>query len=161
MGNNERRHTIDVLFVIALFCVFAVSLMLLTGTGASVYRSIVDSMTENFNSRTSVTYVLNKIHQSDLEGRVSVETFEGTSCLALSEEIDNVAYCTYLYYDEGSIKELLTRVSSGFDPSYGTQILAVDSFDATEITKTLYRFDITPVGGKKEVLFVHVRSEQN
>ena len=41
MNRKPKRHTVDVLFVITLFCVFAISVIMLTGIGANVYESIV------------------------------------------------------------------------------------------------------------------------
>lgn len=158
MNKNERRHTVDVLFVITLFCVFAFSIILLTGAGANVYESIVDSMTENNNSRTSFSYLKNKIHQSDMEGCVSVGEYEGLESLIISEEIDNVVYCTYLYCYDGTIRELFTRSGQKFDPSFGTVILQAKDFHAEEVKEGLIKFEITPDGCERETLFVNVRS---
>lgn len=160
MYKTERNHTVDILFVITLFCVFAFSIILLTGAGANVYESIVESMTENNNSRTSFSYIINKVHGSDMEGRVSLGTYEGLESLVISEEIDNVVYCTYLYYYDGSVRELFTRSGQEFDPSFGTEILPADSFSVSYVTDGLLKFEITPAGCEKETLFVDVRSNK-
>ena len=156
--NKTREHTVDALFVITLFLVFAISVVALTGTGASVYQNIVDKMSSNYSSRTSFSYIYNKVHQSDTDGLVSVGDYMGTDALIISEEIDNITYCTYLYEYEGKLKEIFTRQGSEFDPSYGTDILDVDEFSIEKVTDSLYRFDITPAKSPAETLFVHVRS---
>lgn len=160
MFKTEQRHTVDILFVITLFCVFAFSIILLTGSGANVYESIVESMTDNHNSRTFFSYIINKVHQSDNNGLVGVGQYSGMDSLVISEEIDNVTYCTYLYYYDGCIRELFTRSGQEFDPSYGTEILPADGFSVSFETDSLLRFEITPVGGEKEILFTHLRSEK-
>ena len=48
---NENKHMVDVLFVIILFCVFAVSALILVMIGANVYKKTVNDMDSNFNSR--------------------------------------------------------------------------------------------------------------
>lgn len=160
MNSKINRHTVDILFVLTLFIVFAFSVIMLTGTGANVYQKIVDNMSENFNSRTSYSYFINKIHQSDAEGNISTGTFGDSSALLISEEIENVPYSTYLYVYDGHIKEMFVRSGQEFDPAYGNNILEVESFEVSGVTPSLFRFDITPKGGTKESLFVHIRSER-
>ena len=156
--NKSSEHTVDALFVITLFLVFAISVVALTGTGASVYQSVVNKMSSNYSSRTSFSYIYNKVHQSDVDGLVSVGTYAGGDALVISEEIDNITYCTYLYEYDGKVKELFTRYGQDLDPEFGTDILDVKSFKITKVTDSLYRFDITPDKSADETLFVHVRS---
>ena len=156
--NKKSEHTVDALFVITLFLVIAISVVALTGTGAGVYQNVVDKMSSNYNSRTSFSYIYNKVHQSDMDGLVDVGQYMGNDALIISEEIDNITYCTYLYEYDGNIKELFTRAGQEFDPSYGTDILEVKGFSISKVTDSLYRFDIKPVKSADETLFVHVRS---
>ena len=156
--NKSSEHTIDALFVITLFLVFAISVVSLTGTGASVYQSVVNKMSGNYSARTSFSYIYNKVHQNDVDGLVTVGTYAGGDALVISEEIDNITYCTYLYEYEGKVKELFTRYGQDLDPAFGTDILDVKSFKITKVTDSLYRFDIRPDKSADETLFVHVRS---
>ena len=158
MFKTEKRHTIDVLFVITLFAVFALSVLSLTGVGARVYDSIVEKMSANYESRTAFSYVINKVHQNDSEGAITVGSFGGCDALIIYEDVDNVTYSTYLYYYDGHIKELFTRAGQEFDPNYGTDILEADGFEMEMLTDSLIKFEITPAGGSKEVLFAHLRS---
>ena len=155
---EKRKHTIDVLFVITLFAVFAISLVMLTGTGAGVYERVVKDMDENYSSRTSFSYIYNKVHASDELGNVSVGTYQGADALIISEEIDNITYCTYLYEYEGKLKELFTRYGQEFDLKYGTDILDIDSLKLCMITDSLLKFEITPKDSDTETLFIHLRS---
>ena len=78
--------------------------------------------------------------------------------MIISEDINNITYCTYLYEYEGELKELFTRQGQVFDPKYATTLIKLDSFDMTKVTDTLYKFEYKPVGLDKEVLFVHIKS---
>lgn len=161
MFSKHRKHTIDILFVITLFLVFTVSVLMLTGTGAKVYERIVDHMETNYNSRTAYTYIFNKIHRADKNGSVRIGSLSGQDAVLLFEEIDNVAYCTYLYCYDGQLMELFTRYGQSMDPKYGTPILEVEKFSVTQETDTLYRFSITPKKGDAETVYVHTRSAKN
>ena len=60
---NENRHMVDVLFVLTLFCVFAVCSILLIAVGARSYQNTIDSMETHFTSTTPLSYiVLTSIH---------------------------------------------------------------------------------------------------
>jgi len=156
---QEKTHTIDILFVISLFAVFALSVIMLTGTGAKVYERIVNNMELNYNQRTSFSYLVNKIHQSDEEGKITVGTYSGCDAIIISEEIDNVIYCTYLYYYDGYLKELFIRESQSIKPEYGTNILELDSFSISKLSDTLYSFKFASKGNAEDNLLVHVRAK--
>lgn len=155
---EKKKHTVDVLFVITLFAVFSISVVMLTGTGANVYQNIVNDMSENYDSRTAFTYISNKIHQYDTAGNIDIISFHNQDSLVIYEEIDNIVYATYLYAYDGKLKELFTRADQDFDPSYGTDILTIESFKASKVSGSLYKFDITTADGDKEALFAHIRS---
>ena len=65
MRKQEERHIIDILFVIGLFCIFALSTIFLISIGADIYGKTVSNTEINFNDRTSFAYVTEKIRQAD------------------------------------------------------------------------------------------------
>lgn len=158
MNKNTKNHTIDIVFVIVLFSCFAISILMITGMGASIYQNIVDNMTQNYNTRTSYSYIVNKIHQSDENGNVTVGTFNGQDALIINEEIDNIAYCTYMYYYDNHLKELFTRKGQDFDPSYGNDILELDGFKMVKLSDSLIKFEITPKDGNTQTIYTHTRT---
>lgn len=158
MESKARNHTIDVLFVLILFAVFALSVVSLTGTGAQIYSNLVDSMETNYEARTASAYLINKIHAADSEGNVRIGTFGDGSCVLLLEEIDNITYCTYLYHYDGQLMELFTRLDDTIDPKYGTAIMEADIFTITALTDSLTEFQISDGKGGTETLYVHTRS---
>ena len=159
MFKDEKKHTVDILFVISLFAVFALSVLMLTGTGARVYERIVNNMELNYNQRTSFSYLVNKIHQSDSEGRVDIGSFSGKDAIVITEEIDNVNYCTYLYYYDGSLKELFIRESQEMNPEYGTNIMELEDFKLTKYSNSLYQCTFSSKGNNEDTLFVHIRTK--
>lgn len=158
MLKHQKKHSVDVLFVIVLFCLFSLSIVALTGTGARVYQNVVDNMSLNHSLRTSSSYVVNKIRQADADGSVTVGTYSGCDAVIISEEIDNISYCTYLYYYNGRLKEFFTRKGQEFDPIYGTDIVEVESFKLEKITDSLFKFDFEITPDEKQTLFVHLHS---
>ena len=88
----ENRHMVDVLFVITLFCMFAVCAILLIAVGAKVYQNTIDNMDTHFTSSTSMSYITEKIRQNDEAGALSVCTFGNENALLITQEINNEQY---------------------------------------------------------------------
>ena len=74
---QERKHIVDVLFVLALFVVFTLSALVLVILGANVYRQTVRYMDENYNARTAYSYLTEKVRQNDLYDSISIGELEG------------------------------------------------------------------------------------
>lgn len=159
MKSRIKRHTIDVVFVITLFSCFAISIILITGMGASVYQNIVEHMSKNYNSRTAYSYIINKVHQSDANGNVTVDSYSGQPALVIYEEIDNITYCTYLYYYDGYIKEIFTRKGQTFDLSYGNDILEANGLNVTQLSDSLIKFEIVTKDNEMKTIFTHTHSK--
>jgi len=139
---NDTRHMVDVLFVLTLFFVFALSALTLVVLGANVYRTTVNNMNHNFDSRTAYAYVTQKLRQSDYSGAISISTIGDREACVMTEEVNGTVYCTYLYEYDGSLYELLARADIDMEPSEGTPIIGVNAFDIEEIKDNLYRFNI-------------------
>ena len=71
---QPRRHVIDLLFTLALFCVFAASALLVVLIGADVYESSARGMDRNFGLQTSLHYVAAKVRQNDAAARSTAPT---------------------------------------------------------------------------------------
>ncbi|MCQ2519194.1 MAG: DUF4860 domain-containing protein [Lachnospiraceae bacterium] len=161
MTQKYKKHTIDILFVITLFCVFAVSIVMLTGTGAAVYEKIVSNMDSNYNSRTAGTYLFNKLHRSDNSGNISLGEYCGSEAVILMEEIDNINYCTYIYYYDNRLMEMFTRFGQEIDPSFGTEIMELKEYEVSQISDTLFLFKFTTMEGERSSLYVHTRTARD
>ena len=54
---REKKHIVDILFVLALFLVFTLSTLTLVLFGANIYQNTVNSMEDNYNARTVCSYI--------------------------------------------------------------------------------------------------------
>ena len=116
MQENQQKHIIDTLFVIALFCLFALSAIFLITIGANIYGKTVNNMEDNFNSRTALAYITEKVRQSDNADSISAGTFQECPALVITSRIEDTEYLTYLYEYNGYIKEIMVRKGMTLDP---------------------------------------------
>ena len=84
--NPARKHSTDILFVLVLFLVFTSSALAVILLGARVYQSTSSRMESNYNVRTALAYVSEKIRQNDESGAVSLCELDGIPALTLLRE---------------------------------------------------------------------------
>ena len=77
------NHTIDTVFVLALFCLFAAAVLMVLLAGANAYQQIADNMESQYAERTCLAYLDAKVRHYDEAGMVEVETFADHDALAL------------------------------------------------------------------------------
>lgn len=142
MNKRHERHIIDILFVIALFCIFALSAVFLISIGADIYGKTVSHMDSNFSGRTAFAYVTEKIRQADKDGAVSIGELEGCPALVITETTGGTDYILYLYEYDGFLKELMVRKDTPLSPSAGQDILEVSEFTITQINDRLFAFTV-------------------
>ena len=160
-GKQENHHIVDVLFVLALFCVFAVSALILLLIGANVYQKTVNDMDANYNGRTAVSYITEKIRQNDSDSAVSVGTLMGKPSIILSQEVDGKVYQTYLYEYDGYLTELFTDPSLNLGDNIlkaGHPLFPITDFTVTETTPSLYHFVLTTKDTQSIHLYISTNS---
>lgn len=159
MNEQQEHHIIDILFVIALFCIFALSAVFLISIGANIYGKTVSHMESNFNGRTSFAYVTEKIRQADSNGAISIGNFNDCPALLITKESGDTNYITYLYEYDGYLKELMVREDTPLMPSAGQNILAVSDFSLAQINDRLFAFTIATADGTDCRLYVSAKSK--
>lgn len=155
----RRRHVIDMLFPVALFLVLAASSLFLVILAANVYQKSVSREESNYESRTCLSYVTEKIRQNDEKGGVETGTFDGFPCLILRQTFGEQPYVTYLYSYEGQLCELFIQEGAPMQASDGQRILEVHDFSVTEQETGVFRISCSDENGKESVTYAAVKSK--
>mgnify|MGYP000128662483 CR=1 FL=1 len=66
-----------------------------------------------FQAPLAISYIANKIRQGDRENSVDIIEVDGTSVLQLKQQVGEEKYHTWIYWKDGSIRELFTDENSG------------------------------------------------
>ena len=110
MKAKEKKHVTELLFTVALFCVFLISAVFVIVIGANVYRNTQKASDANYGMRTSLSYIMEKIRQGDVNGGISIgELNDGTPALLIASDYQDISYTTYIYSSGGEMKELFIR----------------------------------------------------
>lgn len=155
----QRKHSmIDLFFTLTLFCVFAVSALIVVVIGANVYRSTVAGMSENYSTRTAVAYVTGKVRENDRAGSVQLGILpcdSSVSALSLTRYGEPQSICTYIYFYDGALRELATTdaYAVNLDPSTGQVVAELENASFEQLENELFRFTAVGANGPEELIF--------
>lgn len=156
---QEKHFIVDILFVLALFGVFAVSALALVTIGADVYQHTVEDMGVNYESRTAVSYIMEKVRQNDTGDSISLTTLEEVPALCMLSRIDGETYCTYLYLYDGHLKELFMRDGTSLGGQVlpaGTDIMELQDFTLSYAADDLIRVSLRTSSGEDHTFYIHL-----
>ena len=143
---REKRHIVDILFVLALFLVFTLSTLTLVLFGANIYQNTINSMEDNYNARTVCSYISGKFRSNDSAGDISIGSIDGQPSLILNQEINDASYSTYIYEYDGYLRELFVSdsVTLGAEVlNAGNKLCPIDKFEVSECNEGLNPVKIT------------------
>ncbi|MBO4414905.1 MAG: DUF4860 domain-containing protein [Lachnospiraceae bacterium] len=153
----SRSRIVNAAGTIVLIALFAISALVLLAAGMQVYKNVVLASNENFELRTSLSYVATRIRQFDAADRVDVVNYDGMDTLVLSEEFDGDIYNTLIYYKNGYLCEL-TQVD-GYEPDFdfGFETIEIDDFSIKKEGNFII-LSATNASGDTETLKIGLRS---
>jgi hypothetical protein len=126
MTKTPIRHHLDGLLVLLLFGVFATCILFVLLTGADAYQGLTERDRVSFDRRTAVQYLATKVRQSDLQGAVWVEDFQGRDALVLAQDAEGERYLTRIYCQDGSLRELFSEQDAQLSPEDGEALFPAD-----------------------------------
>ena len=129
---KEQKHSIEVVFTMVTFLVYAMVLLMFVSLGATVYRSVTQQMELHQTQRTAENYLREKVRQNDRAGDVSIGEIEGVPALQISQTVGGKEYVTYIFTEGGSLKELLVSAEKRAKVSDGTVLLSMEAVSFTE-----------------------------
>ena len=125
---------------------------------AGVYRSTTESSSLNYTSRTGLSYITEKIHQSDADGGIYAGSFDGCDALIMEQTYGENSYFTYIYAYDGALKELFVRDGVEAKASDGQTILEIESFSIRPLSDNLLEFECTDQKMRRSSAIIGIRS---
>lgn len=147
--HSNKKHVIDLIFPIALFLVFAASALLVILLAANIYQRTTAMAEVNYESRTALSYVTEKIHQGDAGGEITIGTFDGHDSIIIGQNYGSQHYQTYIYEDEGILRELFIQEGTKASAADGREITEVHQLQMEQLADGLFRFTCVGADGKE------------
>ena len=151
----SRKHTIDSLAALLLFAMYVLFLVFLLLFGAGSYQASVKGLNTNNSLYTAASYITTKFRQHAQPGNSTLTEVQGNTALCFLENIKGKEYSTYIYFDNGYLKELFTASDSQADFSMGTSIAQLDDFCVEQTAEDFFRVTLTDTAGLISSFLLH------
>lgn len=156
---SRKNHVIDILFPISLYFVFAVSALTVLLLATNVYQTSTEHSALNYNAETTLSYLVEKIHQNDAADSVSIGTFDDHQALILKQQYNDTQYLTYIYVNDNNLMELYTKAGSTVSADAGKIILPLKSLDMEMTDSHTLHFTCTDMQNNTLSSYVQIHSE--
>lgn len=120
---ERKKHSIDVLFMFVLFAIFAVLSVLIIFIGSGVYGRITENKEINEQTRTTLSYITNKVRETDGEDNVFLMEKEGNQVLVLRHEYDDYSSDTWIYEYNSKLMEMTVDAGDEFELRFGDVLI--------------------------------------
>lgn len=155
----KRTFNAETFCVLALMLLFLSISLLLVALGTNVYKTVVRSMNDNYEFRTSLSYVATKIRQGDEAGKLAFRPLNGINALVMEEEHDGIVYQTWIYHYNKGLYEMFAEKNTPFQPQDGMRIMDVESFEIKPVAPKLLSLTAKDDKGKSLELMVAIKTE--
>ncbi len=154
----HKRHNADLFVVLLLFCIYAVCALLLCALGASSYNETVALMQSDYNQRSGVLYIAQKVHQNDIGGSLRIDEYQGTDALVLVEQETGLAYETWIFIKDGQLSEEFIAAGSDIIDEQAQIIMPMQDMQLTLSSDGLLSVSLTTDTGTVNVINLALRS---
>ncbi len=138
--NYSKQFSFQFIFIMLLFLIIVILSVMIIISGKNIYENINRDRINNYELRVSLSYIANKVRQSDKTNTVSLKTLNDENAVVINEVYEDANYETWIYFYNNAIYEILTDENSAFNMEDGMKIIDIDSFDILEIKDNLYKF---------------------
>lgn len=152
------RHPVAELASLLLFGIFVLFLLLMLLFSARIYQQTVKNTNAENTLCTAASYLTTKFRQHDTVNGIFTGKLDNLSALCFRDTLNDQDYITYIYLDQGNLKELFTSDSSSANASAGTTIAQLSDFQISESRPGFYSFELKDSEGNKETFYLHQNS---
>lgn len=141
--NNTKQFSFHFIFLMLLYLIIVILSVVIISLGKNIYDNINEDRNINYELKVSLSYIANKIRQSDKENAVEIKKIDNTDSIVISEAYDEEIYETWIYFYDGGIYEMFTDKDAPFELSDGMKIVEADNLLIEKIDNNLYKFTAT------------------
>lgn len=137
---NSKQFSFQFIFIMLLYLLIIILSVMIISLGKNIYDKINEDRKTNYELSVSLSYIGNKIRQSDKNGAVEIRDLHEKNALVINEVYDEENYQTWIYFYDGAIYEMFTDEETEFELADGMKLVEVDLFNIEEINHNLYKF---------------------
>ncbi len=138
--DTKNQFSFQFIFVMLLYLIIVILSVMIISLGKNIYDRINKDRNTNYELRVSLSYIANKIRQSDIDKAVEITKLNGVDAVLINELFDDEKYQTWIYFYDGAIYEMFTDADTAFELSDGMKVVDADDFNIEKVRDDLYKF---------------------
>lgn len=150
MTNYKVTERVELFLVMLLLLLFGVMTFLLVSSASRTYWRINEEKNHLSDIRIAVSYIDNRIRQSDESGHIELKNnpINGQMAIVIREHHAQEHFETWIYQNEGSLKEAYFKSGIPLSDDLSFEICKIDEFSVKQKNGLLH----IQVGRKKAEL---------
>ena len=153
---GKKKHSVNIMFTILLLGIFALTAIFVAVMGAKVYANSADKLQANFDTRTSIVYLSEKIRTCPGDD-YQVREVNGSTALVLSENIGGQVYESWVFVVSDKLCETTVARGDTVFPGVAQQIMSLKSFHA-ELKDGGIELTVVTASGDSSTTFISGRT---
>lgn len=138
--NNTKQFSFQFILIMLLYLIIVILSVMIISLGKNIYDNINEDRNTNYELRVSLSYIANKIRQSDKKGAVEIRELHGENAVAINEVFDEEKYKTWIYFYDGAIYEMFADEDSTFELADGMKVVKADFLKIEKVKDSMYKF---------------------
>ena len=155
---GKKRHNVNMMFTIVLLGIFALMAIFVAVMGVKVYANSADKLHANFETRTSIVYLSEKI-RTNPNGSYDIRDVDGSTALVLTEKLGEQYYESWIFVSDETLREVIVAQGDNVFPSAAQQIMPLRSLDLQKKNGGI-EITVVTVEGDKNSTFISGRTGQ-
>lgn len=153
---KKHIHTIDILFPLLFVLLFCFCALLVVMQGARIYKKTAAGLQENYTVRTAVSYLQEKLRECADASCIEIKELAGQQILVIDSVYAGETYASYIYLENGTLKELFKKKEeTAVNLQGGQDLVALDTFSVSQQEKDLLELTVS-ADGEKETVYVRI-----
>jgi len=144
------------MFTILLLGIFALTAIFVAVMGAKVYANSADNLRANFDTRTSIIYLSEKIRTSAGD-EYDVRQIEGKTAIVLTEKLGDYVFESWIFVNNDRLCEITVMQGDTVLPGVAQQIMDLKSLDA-QLKNGGIEITVVTVAGDTNTTFISGRT---
>ena len=153
---GKKNHSINMMFTILLLGIFALTAIFSAVMGATVYANSAEKLQANFDTRTSLVYLSEKIRTNPSDD-YDVREVDGNTALVLTEKLGDYVFESWIFVSNERLCEITVMQGDTVVPGTAQQIMDLRSLDAQKKDGGI-EITVVTVAGDVNTTFISGRS---
>ena len=153
--SSQSSHPVAGLFSLLLFGLFVLFLLIMLLFSARIYQQTIRRSESETDLGTVSSYIATKFRQHDSPNGIFTDTLNNLPALCFRDSLNGQDYITYLYLDNGDLRELFTADGSSAQANAGTAIAALKDFQIEKKENGFYFIFLQSTAGDTTEFYLH------